>query len=90
MQIQNSQSITLNNWQLISCSFYFAPGIPVFLITLSVGDSKILAVAKAFEGLAPTKLQIGDFTASFIGDISSVRILSPGPGYLTDSNFSCF
>ncbi len=79
----SSLDITLDTWQLISASFYSPPGLSYCYVTLFVGDSKIMGGAYDITGL--TKLQIGDPEKSFIGDVSSVKILSAGAGHFTNS-----
>ncbi len=90
MEMGDKLKITLNTWQLISCNLYVIPNFEVIFLALSVGDSTTRAYTMPFGELAPTKLQIGHPENSFIGDISSIRILSPGAGYLTNSRIFCY
>ncbi len=76
-------TITLNTWQLFYLNLYATPDSSSIALNLFVGDSFVTGSSRTLGDLSALKLRVGDSTKSFIGDVSTVRILSPGVRFLS-------
>jgi len=93
--VLSSQSlkVELDTWHLIGVSIGFRVGNPIFLTaTVFVDHSQARFYAGPvsdplpFALSAPTVLRVGGAADGFVGDVSALRIMTPGAPYLPESN----
>ena len=87
----NKVKIAFGTWQLIGFSASTNVNGAWLLGNVFAGDSRIQTyyAGKWAYGFENSKfLRIGGATTAWIGDISSLRIITPGSSYIPESRFS--
>ena len=83
--------ITLDTWQLIGFTVGISADKKAVDTTLFIGTSwahyKQDLISPALDLSTATIIRVGDTTDSFKGQVSFIRIMTPGGGYIKTCNF---